>query len=151
MSIVIFPMIVFILVPSPVLCILYQFIHIDAWHQCGHKIKRLLILFLTSKISNDNLVLEKVLPMTVHLIMLLIKNNRLTSQVWAVIFLSWHHAFHDYNQDHYNSILDHRMAQFHHSAASNNLYIKHLFNSWYLHVENCKFFTFKLFIRSVGT
>ena len=55
--------------------------------------------------------------MTVHLIMLLIKNNRLTSQVWAVIFLSWHHAFHDYNQDHYNSILDHRMAQFHHSAA----------------------------------
>ena len=67
--------------------------------------------------------------MTGHLIMLLIKNNRLTSQVWAVIFLSWHHAFHDYNQHHYNSILDHRMAQFHHSAASNNLYIKHLFNS----------------------
>lgn len=60
---------------------------------------RLFILFLASKISNDNLVLEKVLPMTVHLIMLLIKNNRLTSQVWAVIFLSWHHAFHDYNQD----------------------------------------------------
>ena len=31
--------------------------------------------------------------------MLLIKNNRLTSQVWAVIFLSWHHAFRDFSQD----------------------------------------------------
>ena len=38
--------------------------------------------------------------MTVRLILISYKNNRLTFQARAVIFLSWHHAFHDCNQDH---------------------------------------------------
>ena len=44
-------------------------------------------------------ILEKVLPMTVHLIVIICYNNRLTYQVGAVIFVSWNHAFHAHNQD----------------------------------------------------
>ena len=41
--------------------------------------------------------------MTVHLIYLLVKNNREVVSGWAVIFASWNHAFHARNQDYKKS------------------------------------------------
>ena len=54
---------------------------------------------LTWDRSDVIMILEKVLPMTVHLIVIICYNNRLTYQVGAVIFVPWNHAFHAHNQD----------------------------------------------------
>ncbi len=57
------------------------------------------IICLTENESGANMILKKVLPVTVRLICFGLQNNRQVSQDRAVIFASWSHAVHAYNQD----------------------------------------------------